>query len=75
RSGAGPDAAIVLFGGGRIVTVRGPGRLDDEHDVEALFEEYLVVRHGPTGVGTVLDLSDRRAVAARPVDPEDSARD
>lgn len=54
RTGSGEEQALVLFGHGRVVSVRGPGRIDDEFVVEAVFDDYLVVRHTPSGVGTFL---------------------
>ncbi len=75
KSASGAETSIVLFGRGRIVTLRGPGRLDDEYVVEAVFDEYLVLRHVPTGVGKFLALAQRQQVVEPPRDPEDSPRD
>lgn len=69
------ETAIVLFGRGRVVTLRGPGRLDDEYMVEAVFDDYLVLRHVPTGFGRFLQFAHRRAGIEPPRDPEDSPRD
>lgn len=74
-SASGSEPSIVLFGRGRIVTLHGPGRLDDEYMVEAVFDDYLVLRHGPTGVGKFLQLAPRQQVLEPPRDPEDSPRD
>jgi hypothetical protein len=65
----------VLFGRGRVVNLHGPGPLDDEYVVDAVFDDYLVVRHVPTSVGTFLELTQRRQVSEPPRDPEESPRD
>jgi hypothetical protein len=75
RSASGGDAAIVLSGRGRVVTLRGPGPLDEEYRVEAVFADYLLIRHGPTGRGSFLPLGQRRAVTEPLPGPEDSAQD
>ena len=67
--------AIVLFGRGRVITVHGPGEVDDAYEVDALFDDYLVLRHRPSGVGTVLRFGTDAAQAVRPVDPELSPHD
>jgi hypothetical protein len=69
------ETSIVLFGRGRVVNLSGPGPLDDEYAVDAVFDEYLVVRHVPTSVGTFLPLSQRRQAVGTPRDPEASPRD
>jgi hypothetical protein len=75
KSTAGAETSIVLFGRGRIVTLRGPGPLDDEYVVEAMFDEYLMLRHVPTGVGKFLEYARRQQVVEPPQDPEDSPHD
>jgi hypothetical protein len=75
KSVVGAETSIVLFGRGRIVTLRGPGPLDDEYVVEAMFDEYLVLRHVPTGVGKFLEYARRQQVVVPPQDPEESPRD
>lgn len=75
KSTSGAETSIVLFGRGRIVTLRGPGPLDDEYVVEAVFDEYLVLRHVPTGVGKFVEYARRQQVAESPRDPEDSPHD
>jgi len=75
KTTTGGETSIVLFGRGRVVTLRGPGRLDDEYMVEAVFDEYLVLRHVPTGFGKFLQFAHRRARIDPPRDPEDSPRD
>ena len=72
---AGADRSIVLFGRGRVVTLQGPGPVDDEYAVEGIFEDYLVLRHLPSGAGTFVALAQRLKLVAAPGDPEDSARD
>lgn len=75
KSAAGAEPSVVLFGRGRVVTVHGPRALDDEYVVEAVFDDYLVVRHLPTGVGRFLRLAHRQQVVAPRQDPEDSPQD
>jgi hypothetical protein len=75
RSTVGAETSIVLFGRGRTVHLRGPGPLDEEHVVEVVLDDYVVIRHTPTGVGTFLALAPRQPVAEPPRDPEDSPRD
>ncbi|MDO9316193.1 MAG: hypothetical protein Q7T97_16790 [Burkholderiaceae bacterium] len=75
KSASGAEPSIVLFGRGRVVTVHGPQPLDDEYAVEAVFDDYLVLRHVPTGAGQFLVLTQRQHVVAPPLDPEDSPRD
>jgi hypothetical protein len=72
---SGAETSIVLFGRGRVVNLHGPGPLDDEYVVEAVFDEYLVLRHVPTGVGKFLQLTQRLQVPEPPREPEDSPRD
>lgn len=71
----GAEPSIVLFGRGRVVTLQGPGPLDDEYAVEAVFDDYLVVRHGPTGTGTFVPTAPQRRAAGPAQDPESSPRD
>jgi hypothetical protein len=75
KSMTGAEASVVLFGRGRTVTLRGPAPLDDEYVVEGMFDEYLVIRHLPTGAGHFLPLVQRLQVIAPPADPEESPRD
>lgn len=75
RSTTGSETALVLFGRGRVVTLQGPGPLDDEYAVEAMFDDYLVVRHGPTGTGTFLPTAPQRRAPGPAQDPEASPRD
>jgi hypothetical protein len=67
--------SIVLFGRGRVVTLHGPGPIDDEYTVDALLDGYLVLRHVPTGVGRFLALERRRPASGAAADPEETARD
>jgi hypothetical protein len=75
KSAVCAETSIVLFGRGRLVTLRGPGPLDDEYMVDAVFDDYIVVRHVPTGVGKFMALSQRLRVVEPPEDPEASPRD
>jgi hypothetical protein len=60
RTGTGSDAALVLFGRGRVVTVQGPGPLDAEHTLEHIADDHLLIRHLPSGVGRMVPLVLRR---------------
>jgi hypothetical protein len=71
RTSSGDQSAIVLFGRGRVVTMEGPGPIDDEYMVEAMFDDYLVLRHVQTGAGTFLQYGRRRPAAQPQQDPED----
>jgi hypothetical protein len=75
KSTTGAETSVVLFGRGRTVTLRGPGPLDDDYLVEGMFDEYLVIRHLPTGAGHFLPLVQRLQVIGPPADPEESPRD
>ncbi len=75
KSASGAETSIMLFGRGRVVTLHGPGPLDDEYVVDSVFDEYLVLRHVPTGVGKFLAFAQRQQVVEPPRDPEDSPRD
>lgn len=75
KTTTGGEISIVLFGRGRTITLRGPGPLDDEYVVDAVFDDYLVLRHVPTSVGKFLKFEQRRPVVGPPQDPEDSPRD
>jgi len=74
KSTEGAASSILLFGRGRIVTLSGPGPLDDEYAVEAMFDGYLVLRHVPSGTGRFLEYS-RKQVVGPPRDPEESPHD
>lgn len=75
RTGEGPDAAIVLFGRGRTVTLTGPGLIDDEHVAEAVYGNYIVVRHLPSGSGAFLWLTSAQRAVSAPQDAEQLPRD
>lgn len=75
RAASGAESSIVLFGRGRVVTLHGPGPLDDEYVVEAVFDDYLVLRHVSTGVGQFLALAQRQPGLELSRNPEDSPRD
>lgn len=75
RAVSGAESSIVLFGRGRVVTLHGPGPIDDEYAVEAVFDDYLVLRHIPTGVGQFLAFAQRQPGLELSRNPEDSPRD
>jgi hypothetical protein len=75
KSVNGSKTSIVMFGRGRIVTLDGPGPLDADYTVEAVFDDFLVIRHAPTGTGRFLELVQRQNVVESPQDPENSPRD
>jgi hypothetical protein len=75
KSTTGAQTSIVLFGRGRVVSLHGPGPLDDEYVVDAVFDDYLVVRHVPTSVAKFLAFTRPLQVADLHRDPEESPRD
>jgi hypothetical protein len=75
KSTTGAQTSIVLFGRGRVVNLHGPGPLDDEYVVDAVFDDYLVVRHVPTSVAKFLAFARPLQVADLHRDPEESPRD
>ncbi len=75
RSASGTETSIVLMGRGRVVTVRGAQALDDEYSVEAVFDDYLVLRHLPSGVGKFLAFTQRQGMPGPARDPEQAPRD
>ncbi len=75
RSASGAERSIVLFGRGRVVTLNGPGPLDDDYVVDAIFDGYVMVRHVPTASSRFLPLAARPATTPLPASPEDSAQD
>jgi len=72
---SGTETSIVLFGRGRIVTLSGAAPVDDEYVVDAVFDEYLVLRHVPTGAGRFLEFARRQHVVEPARDPEQTPRD
>lgn len=52
----GGRTAIVLYRGGVTLMVRGTGKLDEDYDVEAIEESFLVLRYVPLGERQVLEL-------------------
>jgi hypothetical protein len=75
KSTTGTETSIVLFGRGRTLSLARPGPLDDQYLVEAVFDDYIVIRHVPTGVGQFLPLVHRLPATAASPDPEASPRD
>jgi hypothetical protein len=53
----GSETSIFLYRGGRTLTVRGPGRLDDNYEVESIQEGFLVLRYVPSGERQFLELA------------------
>ena len=71
----GGKPSIILYRGGTTFTVRGPGRLDDTYEVEAVEENFLVLRHVPLGERQVLELKAPAPAVAAPAAPEDTSQD
>ncbi|MCZ4314203.1 hypothetical protein O4H66_12400 [Comamonadaceae bacterium G21597-S1] len=71
RTSAGERSSIVLFGRGRVLTLDGPGPIDDEYVVEAMFDDYLVLRHVQSGAGTFLQYGRRQRAIQTQQDPEE----
>src|SRR5205823_13949812 len=56
----GDETLVLLYGGGRTLTVRGLGPLDDDYAVDAIEEEaYLVLRHVSLGESQIIQLHSR----------------
>jgi hypothetical protein len=53
----GAETSIILYRGGRTITVRGPGRLDDDYVVESIQETFLALRYLPLGEQQFLELT------------------
>ena len=56
----GGVTTIVLYGEGRIFKVRGTGPLDDRYQVDAIYDDHLVIRYLPLGTEQVVELSSRQ---------------
>lgn len=67
----GSETALLLYGGGRTLRVRGTGPIDDEYAVDAIRDGLLVLRFVPSGSTQVLEIASRRREAA----PDWSAAD
>jgi len=61
------ETALVFFGRGRTVTLRGPGALDDEFAIDAVLEHQVLLRHVPTSTSQLMDMSPERVDSALPV--------
>lgn len=64
RMTEGAGSVVVLGARGRTFKVRGPGSLDADYEVEALFEDHLVLRYLPLDARQVLALASRQPVVA-----------
>lgn len=53
----GSETSIFLYRGGRTLTVRGAGRLDENYEVESVQDGFLVVRYIPLGERQFLELA------------------
>ena len=74
-SGEGSAPAVLLYGGGRTLRVRGPGPIDDEYVVDAIQDGLLVLRFVPSGSTQVLDLASRQPAAMPGWSADDSPQD
>lgn len=75
RTGTGADTALILFGRGRVVTVRGPGPLDEEHAVDHVSDDHLLIRHLPSGAGRIVPLVLRGQASDMPAQAPESPAD
>ncbi|HWH84114.1 MAG TPA: hypothetical protein VNU71_17930 [Burkholderiaceae bacterium] len=64
------EPALVFFGRGRTVTLRGPGPLDDEFAVDAILEHQVVLRHVPTSSSQFAELAPRKPDPAAAASPD-----
>jgi hypothetical protein len=51
---------ILLYGAGRTLKVRGPGPLDEQYQVDEVYDDHLVIRYLPLGTRQVLELASRQ---------------
>jgi hypothetical protein len=75
--GKGPGEggnSVVIYGGGRTLTVRGPGPVDEDYVVDAMQRDYILLRYVPLGTTQLVELASPRVVLP-PAAPEDSAQD
>ena len=54
------ETALVFFGRGRTVTLRGPGALDEEFAIDAVLEHQVLLRHVPTSTSHLIEMSPER---------------
>src|SRR5207253_1543293 len=52
----GGETSLLLYGGGRTLTVRGPGPIGEDYVVDAIQDGHVVLRFVPTGTNQVLEL-------------------
>jgi len=60
----GDETSVLLHDGGRILTVRGTGPLDDEYVVDAIGEAYLVLRNVSLNESQIIELASRGPTVA-----------
>jgi hypothetical protein len=56
----GNETIVYLYTGGRLLTVRDTGPLDDRYEVDAILDDFLVLRYLPLGIRQVLELASRQ---------------
>ena len=71
----GGVATVILHDRGRVLTVRGPGPLSEDYEVEAVLEDRLVVRYVPLGEVQFVRLAAQPYAIAPLTAPEDTPQD
>lgn len=66
---------MVLYARGRVVTLAGPGPLDDEYAVEAWGDGQVLIRHQPSGSGRFLRLEQRAPAVVPGADAGETPQD
>jgi hypothetical protein len=69
------ETKVVLYRGGRTLTVRHAGPLDDQYQVDEIHDDRLVLRYLPLGVQQVLGLSSQQYAFIPNASPEDTPQD
>jgi hypothetical protein len=67
-------SSVVLYGAGRTLTVRGTGPADDEYVVDAMREDYVLLRHVSLGTTQLIALVPTQQTV-RNASPDDSPQD
>lgn len=75
RTAVDGEAELVFFGRGRTIMLKDPGALDEAYTVEAIFDDRVLVRHGPTSAAQFVPLVVRAQQAAPAVAPDSLPRD
>jgi hypothetical protein len=75
KTSDGGVTSVILFGGGRTLTVRGTGPIGEDYVVDAFQPEYVMLRHVTVGTTQLIELVPPRQAVAVSGSPEDSPQD